>query len=200
MITASDFWARCRSRLDEITVADMAGLTRFAQWRLDYCKSARTSAEDAVQSAFESLLLAVESGRGRTPRLDDLVDHKAFLRYLRGVVSSKIEGFTRSPGRWIPFDELGMPSRDMSPAQNAELADLKLGLFSGLRQWADPRHLPTIAAWEQVFTESDRIPAIRGRRKYVMEVRHCSQKIAGQLDWEPQPRRGNLGISQGRDL
>lgn len=195
-MTLADFRASCRSRVAEVTRADLADLTRFAQWCLD-SRSSSASAEDAVQSAFESVLAAIETNRGRTPRLCDLESREAFLRYLRGVVSSKIEGFTRSPGRWIPFDELGMPSRDMTPAQNAELTDLKLGLFSGLRERAHPRHLPTIAAWEDAFAHSDRIPSILGRRKYVMEVKRWSQEIADQLDWRPGPQRGNLGRNLG---
>ena len=73
-----------------------------------------------------------------------------------------------------------MTGSTLLPSRNAELSDLRDQLFSRLRERAPRRLRGTIAAWEAVFSESDRIPA-KVSRRYVSEVKVLAQEIITEL-------------------
>ena len=173
----------CQARLGELSESDFTGLERFAQWLLD-ARLLVGVAADVTHSAVESLQLGMATDRGRKPRPVDLTDRPAFLRYMRGVVASKVDAASRRNENVPPVVELSndMVVDENTPAKNAELADIKVHLFEQLRERAHWKLLPTIEAWEKVFEGSDRIPAVNGHRQYVIEVRILAQEIVGELD------------------
>ena len=61
-------------------------------------------------------------------------------------------------------------------AKEAELNDLRDQLIPRIRARAPKRLLPTIEAWEAVFTQSDRIPA-PSQRSYVQEIRNLAKEV-----------------------
>jgi len=207
---SSDAQLLCQARLGELSEADFTGLERFAQWLLD-ARLLVGAAADVTHSAVESLLLGMATDRGRKPRPVDLTDRPAFLRYMRGVVASKVDAASRRNENVPPVVELSndMVVDENTPAKNAELADIKVHLFEQLRERAHWKLLPTIEAWEKVFEGSDRIPAVNGHRQYVIEVRLLAQEIVSELDcfshtqntggqsairsgWCSQPSKGEL--------
>ena len=181
-----EYKALCEARLGEITEADCASLTEFAECRLVAAGGPPAWGEDVTQRAFQKVLIGVETDQGgRKPRLVDINDKPAFLNYMRGVISSLVYSMTRKRrfhvGNEQWDDNIASPEADPdSPANQAGLRDLGELLFPRLRSRAPRRLLPTIAAWESVFLESDRIPA-RGHRKYVREVRDLTQKVLLEL-------------------
>ena len=167
-----------QQRVDSITPEMLRRLTDFAYCRLIANELPTSFAEDLPQVAVHSLL-----NNNRNPRPEDLATDEAFENYLRGIISSKAEAM-RHRTKFEPLPEFEKPElhKDLAistddPASNVAEAELKAILFRELRKWASPRHLPTIAEWEKVYDHSDRIPAIKGRRKYVFEIRHQAQKI-----------------------
>ena len=177
---------RCEAFLREITAEDIANLTEFAQARLAALGLPPCSGEDVVQRAFESILRGLETDRGgRRPRPVDVASSEAFANYLRGAVSSKAEAMTRRrEWRHEPYEanegtvETG---EARTPAMDAELADLAQEFFCRLRQRAPSRLMETIDAWEGVYLDSDRIPAVRGQRRHVGEVRDLAQSVMLEL-------------------
>jgi hypothetical protein len=176
----------CKARLGEITDADIAALSEFAERRLVELGVPPSCGEDVTQRALHAVLYGMEKDRGgRKPRLVDVNDKTAFLNYLRGIVSSLLYSMTRTRGfrttqQWDdsgPSPDAGRPS----PANEAGLRDLGEQLFRRLRARAPRRLFPTINAWEAVFLSSDRIPA-RGHRKYVREVKKLAQEVLLELD------------------
>jgi hypothetical protein len=176
----------CETRLDEITKADSANLTEFAECRLVALGVSPSHGEDMSQRAFQQVLQGLETDQGgRRPCLEDLVDKPAFLNYLRGVISSLIYGMTSKCGfrtthkAWE--DEMLTPSGGgPSPAKEAELNDIRDQLFRGLRAHAPRRWLRSINEWEPVFVYSDRIPS-RGHRKYAREIKRRARKVLSDL-------------------
>ena len=175
----------CKARLGEITDADIAALTEFAERRLVEIGVPPSCGEDVTQRALYAVLPGLEKDQGgRKPRLVDVNDKTAFLNYLRGIVSSLLYSMTRTRGfritqQWddsVPSPDAGRPS----PTNEAALRDLSEQLFRRLRARAPRRLLPTINAWEAVFLSSDRIPA-RGHRKYVREVKKLAQEVLSEL-------------------
>jgi len=78
-------------------------------------------------------------------------------------------------------DDLAEPNDDGgASAKDAEWHDLRDQLFPRLRARAPKRLLPTIDAWEPVFTQSDRIPA-PGQRSYVREVRDLAKEVLSEI-------------------
>jgi hypothetical protein len=132
----------CETRLDEITEADSANLTEFAECRLVTLGVSPSYGEDMTQRAFQQVLQGLETDQGgRRPCLEDLVDKPAFLNYLRGVISSLIYvmtskcGFRTTHKAWE--DEMLTPSGGgASPAKEAELNDIRDQLFRRLRAHA----------------------------------------------------------------
>ncbi len=182
-----EYTALCETRLREIIEADCADLTDFAECRLVAAGAPPACGEDVTQRAFHAVLMGLETDQGgRKPRLVDISDKPTFLNYMRGVISSLVYAMTRKRGfhaRHATWDD-NIGSADAgprSPAKEAGLRDLSAQLFPRLRSRAPRRLLPTIAAWESVFLESDRIPA-RGHRKYVREVRELAKRVLVELD------------------
>ena len=181
-----EYTALCETRLGEITRADCADLTDFAECRLVAAGAPPACGEDVTQRAFHAVLIGLETDQGgRKPRLVDINDKPAFMNYMRGVISSLVYAMTRKRriqvGHATWDDNIGLPDAGPhSPANEAGLRDLGAQLFPRLRSRAPRRLLPTIAAWESVFLESDRIPA-RGHRKYVREVRDLAKKVLTEL-------------------
>ncbi len=176
----------CEARLGEITEADCADLTEFAECRLVAVGAPPACGEDVTQRAFHAVLVGLETDQGgRKPRLVDITDKPTFLNYMRGVISSLVYAMTRkrrfNTGHEAWDENTASPDagRD-SPAQQAAFRDLGQELFPRLRSRAPRRLLPTIQAWESVFLHSDRIPA-KGHRKYVREVRDLAQTVLEEL-------------------
>jgi len=178
--------ALCQMRLTEITDADSAALTQFAECRLMAVGVASSYGEDVTQRAFQAVLEGLEIRRhGRRPRLQDIESKSAFQNYMRGVISSTIGVMTRKRGfrsehlQWDDNIHTMVPG-GRSPTVEAVMRNLQEELFPRLRARAPRRLLPTIAAWESVFLYSDRIPAI-GQRKYVREVQKLAQEVITDL-------------------
>ncbi len=176
----------CEARLGEITEADCADLTEFAECRLVAVGAPPSCGEDVTQRAFHAVLVGLETDQGgRKPRLVDINDKPAFLNYMRGVISSLVYAVTRKRRfhagyeTWEQNTSVQDSERD-SPAQPAAFQDLGQQLFPRLKSRAPGRLLPTIQAWESVFLHSDRIPA-KGHRKYVREVRDLAKTVLEEL-------------------
>jgi hypothetical protein len=178
--------ALCEARLQEFTRADIADLTEFAECRLVVLRASPSIGEDVTQRALQQVLRGLETDQGgRRPRLVDLQDKPAFLNYLRGVVSSLVFGMTSKVGFGaacaLRDDDLAESNDDGgASAKDAELNDLRDQLFTRLRARAPKRLLPTIAAREPVFAQSDRIPAA-GQRSYVREVRDLAKEVLAEI-------------------
>lgn len=170
-------------------------LRNFAESRLARLGAPTPLGEEAVQRAFQSVLLGLESpNEGRRPCAEDVATADAFGKYMRSVIASICEALSRQ--RELQF--IHVPIREeregnlgeseggaviASPESvrvQAHMADLKQTLFKRLRMQAHWTLLPTIAAWERVFEESDRIPAA-GHRKYVGRVRRLAAEIINEL-------------------
>ena len=158
-----DSSARCEVRLNELSPADIANLTGFAERRLAVMGLSPSAGEDATQRALVAILQGLESDQGgRTPRLVDLENKSTFLNFVRGAISSIIEAMGRKRqfrAKHTPWEDGMPPAADrvsLTPAQNAELSDLRGQLFPRLRARAPRRLKRTIDAWEAVFSESDR--------------------------------------------
>ena len=181
-----DYRSLCEARLSEITKADCAALTEFAECRLVATGAPPSCGEDVTQRAFHAVLLGLETDQGgRKPRLVDIGDKPTFLNYMRGVISSLVYAMTRQRRFRVNHEEwddnIAAPNAGAhSPAEQAAFRYLGEQLFPRLRSQAPRRLLPTIAAWESVFLESDRIPA-RGHRKYVREVRDLAKRALSEL-------------------
>jgi len=179
--------ALCETRLQEFTGADSADLTEFAECRLIVFGASPTLGEDLTQRALQQVLQGLETDQGgRRPRLVDLENKPAFLNYLRGVISSLVFGMTTKREFIANYssgydDAIASPDDDGGAAvKHAELIDLRDQFFPRLRARAPKRLLPTIDAWEPVFTLSDRIP-VRGQRTYVREVRNLAKEVLSEL-------------------
>jgi hypothetical protein len=176
----------CEARLQELTGADIADLTEFAECRLVMHGAPPAMGEDVTQRAFQQVLQGLETDQGgRRPRLVDLTNKPAFLNYLRGVISSLVNWMTSksgfAAGCALRDDDLAESCDDGgASAKDAELNDLRDQLFPRLRARAPKRLLATLDAWEPVFTQSDRIPA-PGQRSYVREVRDLAKEVLAEI-------------------
>jgi len=186
----------CEARLNEIGKAEISALTAFAEIRLMRLNRSSCEGEDLVQSAILAVVRGLESDQvGRRPRPEDIVDKDAFVLYLQGVILSLLQCMTKS--REIKayhkhhqiLDEHGADENERgvilaSPTQDvaaqAEWDDLQEVLFSRLRQRAPSRLHRTIDAWDQVFQDSDRIPADTFR-KYVVELRGLAREVLQEI-------------------
>ncbi|MDR3409977.1 MAG: hypothetical protein P4L87_03365 [Formivibrio sp.] len=172
------------TQVHKITGDTWIKLSKYAYNRLKPIKCLSTAqAEDVVQEA----LIAVITGE-RNPLPHNVADNDAFTKYLRGVVKSKIFAL-KEHARKIRFDEMPEPSECDIPSLSAEnpfesvaIGELKEELFAYLKANMPARHQETIEAWRNVFEESDRIPAIKGRRKYVAEIRAKTQEFIRQYN------------------
>lgn len=170
-------------------------LQKFAEGRLARLPMDSALAEDLVQRAFLSVIMGLETNQGRKPNAHEVASPEAFLNYMKGVVTSLLDGMLRQREFHcfhLPLEEedndlgksdwgmeLGAPEAVRS---QAHLADLKQQLFPRLRSQAHWTLWPTIDAWEQCFEFSDRVPDVAGRhRKYVMEVRKLAAAIIEDL-------------------
>jgi hypothetical protein len=179
--------ARCEVRLSELSPADIANLTEFAERSLKAKGLNPSAGEDVTQRALVAILRGLESDQGgRMPRLVNLENKETFLNFVRGAVSSIAYAMGRSPQSRTDYepwqDSLAVVNAEdpLTPAKDAELSDLRDQLFLRLRARA-PRCLTrTIDAWEPVFTESDRIPS-PGHRVHVVEVKRLAQEIITEL-------------------
>ncbi len=178
---------RCEVRLNELSAADIANLTEFAERRLAALGLNPSAAEDATQRALMAILRGMESDRGgRKPRPVDLETKDSFEDYARGVIYSVIEGMGRrrefigEHNAWDDSKAVDQEAAEPTPSEHAELTDLRNELFPRLRARAPKRLQRTIDAWETVFTESDRIPA-RGHRRNVTEVKNLARQVISEL-------------------
>jgi hypothetical protein len=174
--TAADINSLCRQRLDTISQADLDGLTGFTRWKLG--SELDILAEDVVQSALDAILEDLDANGGRKPRLVDVSDHGAFLKYLRGVISSKADASVRHSGLSTAIElSPDLPVDGLSPAEDVELTDVKQAFIASLKQQAPWRLQSTIDAWNEVFWTSDQIPTVNGHRKYGTEIKRLAQEI-----------------------
>ena len=181
--------AGCEARLSELEQTDIANLTQFAEYRLANAGLPPSAGEDVTQCALLAMLRGLESDQGgRLPRLENTQTKEAFLNWLRGAICSIIEAMGRKKQFRNPHaawdDNVGTGNSDHrmpSPSEQAEVHDLAIQLFDRLRERTPKRLHPTIAAWEHVFDQSDRIPDVKGRRKYVHQIRYLARDIVSEL-------------------
>jgi hypothetical protein len=183
-----DLRAGCEVRLNELEQSDIADLTHFAECRLASLGLPPSAGEDVTQRALLAILRGLESDQGgRMPRRENIEHKEAFLNWLRGAISSIIEAmgrkreFRNPHAEWDDNDGRSNIALDKTPSSQAELNDLATQLFDRLRQRTPKRLHPTIAAWEHVFDQSDRIPDVKGRRKYVHQIRYLARDIVSEL-------------------
>jgi hypothetical protein len=175
--------------LRQITNQDLAELLKFAQSRLAALGLAVSQGQDVVQRALESILLGLVPGEtGRRPRSMDVADKAAFRNYLRGAVASKAEALTRQREARQPhltYDD-GLASVEIAlsrtPATEAEISDFGREFFDRLRHLAPARLQESISAWEAEYPDADRIPTVRGQRKYGVELRRLARKVVFAID------------------
>jgi hypothetical protein len=174
----------CNARLAEITADDSAALRQFAECRLVQLGAPPAFGEDVTQRAFQAVLMGLAGNdAGRKPRMVDVTNKPAFMNYMRGIISSLLYALThKKEYRTVHqvWSDNTPISGQWSPANQAELSDLREQLFPRLRARAPRRLIPTINAWESVFLHSDRIPA-PGQRKYVHEVRKLAQRVLVEI-------------------
>ena len=178
---------RCEVRLNELSPADLANLTEFAERRLVALGLNPSAGDDATQHALMAILQGMESDQGgRKPRPVDLENKDTFVNFVRGVISSIIEGmgrkrqFRMEHKVWEDGIAVASEGAEPTPCERAEVTDLRDQLFPRLRARAPKRLRRTIDAWEAVFTQSDRIPA-RGHRRNVGEVKDLAQQVISEL-------------------
>ena len=173
------------SFLNALTADERNHLVFFAQQRLAFFGLPTDLSDDLYQQST----VGVISGT-RHPRAQDLASQDAFLNYMRGVINSVAEGWSRKEcsvtkeyrSNHCSLDVI----QDMVAKPEADpqgFKDLRETLFRRLRAEAPARLLPTIDAWEQC--PDDRIPCITNR-KHVYLVRQLAQKIARELEFTPE--------------
>ena len=171
-----DFKNLCNQRMAEITEEDRTALLQFAECRLVELGIQSSYGEDLTQTAFEAVVVGMQTeDGGRRPRIQDVADKATFINYMRGVISSLLYALTQKrefrASRDLSIEYSMMPLvGNECPAHDAEILDLRSELFSRMRARAPRRLLRTIDAWEPVFMHSDRIPGqatanISGRLK-----------------------------------
>jgi hypothetical protein len=179
--------AKCEIRMAEVTGADRSALLHFAECRLMQMGVQSSYGEDVTQRAFEVVMLGLRlKDSGRKPRMQDVTDMPAFLNYMRGVISSLLYALTKNKefraSHNLSVSLTTVPANECySPAQQAELTDLRDELFLRLRSRAPLRLHKTIDAWEAVFIHSDRIPE-PGLRKYSRELRMLAKEVFVELN------------------
>jgi hypothetical protein len=182
-----EFLLLWQARLAEITADDRAALLQFAECLLVERGISTSYGDDITQRAFEAVLVGLQNLEGgRKPRLVNVASKQAFLNYMRGIVASLVYALTQKKEirRWHqPWSDNMAPTRSeqLTPANQAELQDLREQLFPRMRARAPRRLLRTIDAWEAVFLQSESIPA-RGHRRYVREVRALAQEVLAELN------------------
>lgn len=175
-----------QTRLAEITADDRAALLQFAECLLVERGISSSYGDDITQRAFEAVLVGLRGSEGgRKPRRTDVSTKPAFMNYMRGIIASLVYALTQRKEirKWHqPWSDNMAPTWNdqLTPANLAELQDLRQQLFPRLRARAPKRLLRTIDAWEAVFLHTERIPA-RGHRKYVCEVRALAQQVLVEL-------------------
>jgi hypothetical protein len=186
----------CEARLQEIREDDIAGLKNFAEYRLMSLGRSSDEGEDIVQFALAAVVQGLESeDLGRRPRLQDVVDKRAFILYLQGIIVSRIQCETKSRRikayhQHTPIAEdagqaargEGVVLRAPTPtaAEQAALNDFQSELFARLRQRAPQRLRATLEEWEKVFQDSDAIPS-PSFRKYRVELRGLAREVLEEI-------------------
>jgi hypothetical protein len=181
-MTGPEILTRAEQLMSEISKENLAGLTDFARKRLVMVGLPYHLDEDIAQTAICDVL-----NGSRHPRAQDVQSIESFENYLRGIINSIVNKMRRK----LTFEaqqepNIPEPSSIASPDFEAIQADLKSKLFPLLKQRMAPRHMPTIEAWEAVFEYTDRIPVIKGRRKYVAEIREVAQQIVQEMGYAPR--------------
>jgi len=171
--------------LNALTADERNQLVFFAQRRLAFFGLPTELSEDLYQQSTIGVI-----GGTRHPREQDLASQEAFLNYMRGIINSVAEGWSRrecSVTKEYRSNHCSLDViQDMVAKPDADpqgFKDLRETLFRRLREEAPARLLPTIDAWEQC--PDDRIPCVTGR-KHVYLVRQLAQKIARKLEFTPE--------------
>jgi DNA-directed RNA polymerase specialized sigma24 family protein len=159
--------------LQALSQEDQARLTHFAAKRLCHFGVRTHDAEDLFQQAMYAIL----SG-GRQPAPRDLATQEAFKNYIRGVINSVSEGWSRAQHRThhCSLDLIGDTLE--SPTENHGLKDIKIQIFARMRQLAPERLSPTIDAWEQ--SPDGRVPVITSR-KHSAAVNALARQAAKEI-------------------
>jgi DNA-directed RNA polymerase specialized sigma24 family protein len=187
--------SQIQQRLSSLAENDCTKLRQFAERRLARLGASTSLAEDVVQRAFQTVLIGLESAdEGRRPAPKDVATPENFEKYMFSVIASVCDAMLRKREFQcihLPIreerEDLGEHERGVAIASpesvrvQAHVADLKQTLFPLLRSRAHWTLIPTIAAWEDVFEHSDRIPAAGRHRKYVGEVRKLAAEIVNDL-------------------
>ena len=154
----------CKARLGEITDADIAALTEFAERRLVEIGVPPSYGEDVTQRALHAVLHGLEKNQGgRQAAPGGCQRQNRFLKLpARDRFSSLLYSMTRTCGfrttqQWddsAPSPDAGRPS----PANEAALRDLGEQLFRRLRARARGGCCPRSTRGKQYFS-----PAIASR-------------------------------------
>src|SRR5262249_16321446 len=121
---------------------------------------------------------------GRHPREADLTDRSSFIRYLKGVICSLVEGLWRSYENRFTFVSLesetlgagGLTSHESAPGE-----DLAQQPFAKLPKKAPRRLLPTIRQWAAHWRECEVIPLAGKHRRHRQELRALAIKVLKEV-------------------
>ena len=190
---------KCQRFLDGLTAEDLEDVRKFAEHRLARVGLDTALGPDLAQEALRAVLAGLTtrvSGRhkGRHPRPSDLQTKRNFLDYLKGAVNSLVTTECRRRKRGfqlIPleaerqedgehyFIPLSTPSRqDVDVGWN----DFRKEFFRRLSLKAPPKLQRMIAAWQDVWPWSDRIPVPIPMRRLRKHIRELSKEVLCELD------------------
>jgi hypothetical protein len=185
----------CLGLLENLTAADIGLLRHYAAYRLGRIGLGSFPGEDVLQDTFAAVLTGLSREQeGRHPRMTDLENKPAFLRYLKGVVNSMVEAERRKQEHRVVHWPLACNpdagdvrngiclTAVVSPENDVELRMFRDEFFKRLKAKAPPglRHL--VDAWEEVFLWAEQIPLQGRRRRVRARLRSLSRQVLQEMN------------------
>ena len=185
----------CLGLLENLTDTDIGLLRNYAAYRLGRVGLGSCPGEDVLQDTFAAVLTGLSRERkGRHPRMTDLENKPAFLRYLKGVVNSMVEAERRKLEHRVVHRPLaGDPDGGavkngicltavVSPENDVELRTFRDEFFQRLRAKAPLRLRHLVDAWEEVFLWAEQIPLQGRRRRVRARLRSLSRQVLQEMN------------------
>jgi hypothetical protein len=179
--------------INRLTLDDLRSLERFAGHQLAKVRLSLDSREDLVQKAIVRVLAGTNGRAGRHPRPDDLEAPSAFLRYLKGVISSLVDTKRDlAENRFIhePWEE-ECPKSDRDSAaesyvdQEVAFRDILDLFYHELSIRAPARLHRMLLAWKDQRFDSDNIPLQGCHRRLRAELRALAADVFREINQPP---------------